>query len=115
MTVRFYFDEHVPRPIVSALRRLDVDVLTVFEDDHAGDADEVLLERAAETGRVVFTMDTDFLRLANDHAAAGNEFAGVVFARQTRVTIGQCVADLHVIAECAADADLSSRVTLLPL
>lgn len=65
MTVRFYMDEHVPWPITKGLRDRGMDVLTVQEDDHETADDVVVLDRATELGRVLFTWDKDFCSIAS--------------------------------------------------
>ena len=46
---------------------------------------------------------------------AGEFFAGVVYAHQLNVTIGQCVNDLEIIAKAGNPDDLANRVEYLPL
>ena len=70
--IRLYVDEHVPRAVVQGLRRRGVDVLTVPEAGRLGASDEEHLAFARGEGRVVFTQDGDFLRLA----AAGSPMPG---------------------------------------
>lgn len=74
-----------------------------------------MLDRATILGRVVFTQDEDFLREAHRRQAAGEDFAGVVYAHQLNVTIGQCVADLDLIAKAYEPEDMANRVEYLPL
>jgi predicted nuclease of predicted toxin-antitoxin system len=74
--VAFYMDEHVPKAVTEGLRRRGVDVLTAQEASMLHALDEQHLQLAADLGRVVFTQDTDFLRLH----AAGVPHAGIVYA-----------------------------------
>ena len=90
--IRFYADEHVARAIPDGLRLRQVDVLTVQEAGLAGAGDEVHLAFALRQGRVIFTQDGDFLRLA----AKGLPHAGIVFAPQ-RTPAGQIVRGLMLI------------------
>lgn len=108
-------DVHAPLAITEALRRRGVDVLTAQEDDAHRCEDARLLDRATELGRVLFTQDADFLREAARRQRAGQSFAGIVYAHQMRVTIGQCVRDLELIAACFDPSDLFNRVEHLPL
>ena len=48
MSVRLYFDVHVPVAVADALRLRDVDVLTAQEDGAAELEDPLLLDRATE-------------------------------------------------------------------
>ena len=77
--------------------------------------DPVLLDRAIALGRVVFTQDEDFLREAHRRQETGEAFAGVVYAHQLNVTIGQYVSDLELIAKVYEPEDLANRVEYLPL
>jgi hypothetical protein len=115
MSLKLYMDEHVPSAITTGLRRRGVDVLTVQEDGRESEDDPVLLDRASELGRVMFTRDIDFLEEATRRQRSGETFAGVTYAHQLRVRIGQCVKDLEILAgACEAD-ELASRVQHLPL
>jgi predicted nuclease of predicted toxin-antitoxin system len=58
-------DEHIHRAITIGLRLRGIDVLTVQEDGRAGVSDPLVLDRATELNRVLFTQDDDFLIEAN--------------------------------------------------
>ena len=55
-------DVHVRRAVTGALRLRSIDVLTAQEDGSAELADDVLLKRATELGRVLVSQDEDLLR-----------------------------------------------------
>jgi hypothetical protein len=74
-----------------------------------------LLDRAAEAGHVLFTHDDDLLAEATARQRSGVAFSGVVYAHQLNVTIGQCVADLELIAGASERAEWSGGVMYLPL
>jgi hypothetical protein len=84
-------DVHVPAVITRTLMTRGVNVLTAQADGGA---------RLAE---------------ATSRQRAGIQFAGVVYAHQLRVTIGQCVQDLEMIGKCCDLADMADRVEHLPL
>jgi predicted nuclease of predicted toxin-antitoxin system len=115
MPVAFYVDEHVPSAVTRGLRRRGVDVLRVQDDAHANTDDELILDRAAALGRVVFTQDQDFLAIAQFRQVNGVPFAGVVFAHQDGPTVGQCVDDLETIAIASDLTEWENRVEYLPL
>ena len=71
-------DEHVPKAVTEGLRRRGVDVITVQELGLQAAEDALHLEGAAQDGRVVFTQDTDFLRLR----ASGLPHRDIVYAHQ---------------------------------
>lgn len=114
MPVALYADVHIPRGIISGLRRLGVDVLTAQEDGAATLSDSELLDRATALGRALFTFDDDLLQEANARQATGVEFAGVIFAHPLKVSIGECVNGLHLIADAADPEDVRNLVTYLP-
>jgi hypothetical protein len=108
-------DVHVPAAITVGLRRREVDVLTAQTDDAGRLPDDVLLERATALRRVLFTQDEDLLAEAERRQRAGWPFAGVAYAHQLRVTIGQCVNDLELMAKVYEPGDMADRVEYLPL
>ena len=66
-------------------------------------------------GRVLFSQDDDLLAEAELRQREGRAFAGVIYAHQLAITIGQCVRDLELIAKVAEPDDLRTRVEYLPL
>jgi predicted nuclease of predicted toxin-antitoxin system len=115
LSIALYLDEHVPLAVAHGLRLRGVDVLTVQDDDRRGIADHLLLDRATELGRALFSQDEDLLAEAKRRQMVGIPFSGVIYAHQLRVTIGNCVTELHLIAETMEPYDLASRVEYLPL
>jgi hypothetical protein len=59
--------------------------------------------------------DRDFLREGVERQRTGRFFAGIIYAHQIEVTIGQCLHDLDVIAKAGEPEDVENRVTYLPL
>jgi len=108
-------DVHVPAAITVGLRRREVDVLTAQTDNAGRFPDDVLLERATALGRVLVTQDEDLLAVAEQRQRGGNPFAGVVYAHQLSITIGQCVNDLELMAKVYEPSDIADRVEYLPL
>lgn len=115
MGLQLYVDEHVPAAVTAALSMAGVDVLSAQQDGHVGKSDAAVLARACELERVVVTQNEDFLRHAHAWQKAGRPFTGVVYAHQLRITIGQFVADLHLMGALAEPAELAQRVQYLPL
>ncbi len=114
MSLAIYMDEHVHLAITVALQFRDVDVLTVQTDGRTGTSDPILLDRATELGRVIFTQDDDFLAIANSRQQEGVNFSGVIYAHQQYVTVGECVRDLEIIAKASEPEDLINQVQYLP-
>ena len=115
MSLRFYLDVHIPKPIAVGLRLRAVDILTAQDDDRTQEDDESLLDRAMELQRVVFSFDADMLRIAARRQTDGVRFSGLVFAHPTQVSIGDCVRDLEIIAKAGEPTDMLNEVVYLPL
>jgi hypothetical protein len=74
---RLFADEHVPFPVVEALRRISHDVVTVADAGKAGQAltDKAVLQQATVDQRAVVTLNRKhFVRL---HRADSNH-AGII-------------------------------------
>ena len=113
--IAFYLDAHIPRAIALGLRMRGIDVLTAQEDGAAMFSDAELLDRATTLGRVLFTFDDDLLAEAAKRQRLGQLFSGVVYAHPLRVTIGQCIHDLELVAKAGEPEDLRNQVLFLPL
>lgn len=61
--IRFHLDENISQAIANGLRRRGIDVTTTPEESLIGKSDEEQLAFAVSQKRVIFTQDTDFLRL----------------------------------------------------
>lgn len=115
MSVKLYMDVNVRRVIAFSLRLRGVDVLTAQEDGAQRLPDPELLDRATELDRVLFTHDRDLLREARQRQKDGRHFAGVVYAHQLRISIGQCINDLELFAKVNEPEDFIGLVEYLPL
>ena len=115
MSLRLYFDHHVPRAIAVGVRQQGIDVLTTDADGTADRDDDFLLQRATDLGRVFFTQDSDFLVLAGAWQQARREFTGMVYAHQLRITIGGAIHDLALIALLMNPDEMRNRVEFLPV
>jgi hypothetical protein len=108
-------DVHIPAAITAGLRLRDIDVLTSQEDGTREVDDVSLLRRATGLGRLLFSQDQDLLEIAREWQRTGQAFVGLVFSTQQGVSIGQCVVDLELLAQCYTEAEIASRVIFLPL
>ena len=90
-----YMDHHVPRAITDGLRIRGIGVITAYEDSAGDMADTVLLDRASELGRVLFTQDDDLLAEATKRQKEGVTFGGVIYSHQLRISIGACIKDVR--------------------
>ncbi|MBC7825619.1 MAG: DUF5615 family PIN-like protein [Candidatus Parcubacteria bacterium] len=108
-------DDNVPRQITVGLRLREVDVLCIQEDGRKGIPDPLVLDRANELQRVLFTRDDDFLAIVKQLQQKESSFSGVIYAPQQLVSIGDCVRDLELIAKTCDLEDFTSHVQYLPL
>lgn len=115
MSVAFYMDHHVDAAITEGLRRRRIDVLTAYEDGAAQLEDADLLARATQLGRVLFSQDVDLLIIADRWLQINREFAGLVYAHQLGITIGQAIRDLSLIAQALDPEDMRNHIEFLPL
>ncbi|HEX8652009.1 MAG TPA: DUF5615 family PIN-like protein [Pyrinomonadaceae bacterium] len=89
MSIKLYMDVHVRRAVTAGLRLRGVDILTAQEDDAGEFDDSRLLDRATQLGRILFTQDDDLLREAAGRQETEERFAGVIYAHQLNITVGQ--------------------------
>ncbi|MCI0358522.1 MAG: DUF5615 family PIN-like protein [Planctomycetaceae bacterium] len=115
MSLPLYLDHHIHSAIRDGLRARGIDVLTTVEDGSTTWDDELILQRATQLGRIVYTQDVDFLRIAHEWADAGREFAGAVYGHQLQITIGQAISDVELIAAIMTADEMRNRVEYLPL
>ena len=108
-------DVHVPYAVTIALRLNGVDVLTAQEDNSRELEDASLLDRATALGRILFTRDDDLLREGALRQKRGESFAGIIYAHQLDVSIGQCVIDLELVAKASDSDEWIGRIEYLPL
>jgi len=106
--IRFYMDEHVPLAVTEGLRRRGVDVVTVQETGLLSATDREHIESAVQQGRVLFTQDTDFLRLHDE----GILHAGIVYAAQ-RMPVGRILRGLMLIHDVLTPQEMEGHVEFL--
>jgi len=115
MALALYLDHHVPRAITAGLRTRQIDVLTAYEDGMHDATDDILLNRASQLQRLLFSQDDDLIKEATRLQQEGVTFYGVVYAHQLRIPIGACIRDLELIATAGTAEDIANKVLYLPL
>lgn len=115
MSIPLYMDVHVRRALTDALRLRSVDLLTAQEDGTAEYTDVQLLDCTAVLRRALFTHDQDFLREGAARLRRSQFFAGILYAHQVEMTIGQCLESLEMIAKAGEPDDVANRIIYLPL
>jgi hypothetical protein len=62
-----------------------------------------------------FTQDDDLLTKATQRQRQAQTFSGVIYAHQLRVTIGDCVRDLELIALVGEPEEMTGQTLFVPL
>lgn len=115
--IRFAADEDFNNDVVRALRRAlpEVNIVGVREGGRGGQSDPEVLAWAAEEARVLLTHDvTTMTRHALERVARGEPMPGVIAVHQ-RLSIGDVLDDLLLVASCSLETDWVDRVGFLPL
>lgn len=108
-----FADQHVHAATVMGLRRRGMDVVTARERGQCGVDDETLLANATAEGRVLFTYDTDFLRIHVEWLQAGKNHAGIVFWHGNQMPIGEAIRRIMDYARQTEPADAANVVKFL--
>ena len=90
-------------------------MITALEDGASEFDDETLLERATVLRCVLFSQDSDLLEIAHRWLEVGHEFAGLIYAHQLRISVGQAVGDLELLAHALDSEEMTNRIVFLPL
>lgn len=108
-------DVHVPAAVTHGLLLRNVDVLTAQLDGTTKLDDSDLLDRARQLNRVLITQDEDLLGEVARRQREGIPFAGLIYAHQLSITIGQFINELELLASAGELEDFDGRVEFLPL
>lgn len=115
--LRFLVDEDFDNDIVrGVLRRLpDLDMVRAQDVDLSGKHDTLVLEWAAQEGRVLLTHDVSTMKAyAYARVAEGLPIPGV-FAVSQSLAIGQAIEAIILVAECSLENEWVGHVRHLPL
>ncbi|WP_414549633.1 DUF5615 family PIN-like protein [Anabaena sp. CCY 0017] len=85
--IKFHLDENVSNAIANGLRKREIDVTTTSEQGLISVSDQVQLEFSFSQRRVIFTQDTDFLRLDQSNT---NHLGIVYCPQQTNIYWTNC-------------------------
>ncbi len=107
--IKFHLDENITLAIANGLRRRSIDVTTTPEQGMIGQSDEQQLEFASSQNRVIFTQDTDFLKLHH----AGFSHAGIVYCPQKSKSIRETLQGLILIWEVIQAEEMDNHLEFL--
>ena len=109
MALSLLCDEHIPTPVIKGLRRRGVDVATVESFGLRGFADELILDAAIQQRRVVYTKDTDFLRLH----AFGIHHSVILYHHTQEYSVGEAIRRVWLDCEVLSMEEMRNRVEFL--
>ena len=115
--LRLLTDEDVHGDIVNGLRRRQpaLDLVRVQDVGLRRTPDSIILEWAAQQGRVIVSVDKKTLAVdAWDRVARGLPMPGVAILR-ILLSIGQAINELELIAVAANADDFRDQVIYLPM
>jgi Domain of unknown function (DUF5615) len=115
--IRFLADEDFDGRIVRGLflRKSDLDLVRVPDVGLLGASDEKLLEWATDNNRIVLTHDNRTMpRHVRDIINAGLSIPGVIIVDDL-ASMGVCINDLLVIAECSEPEEWRDVVFYVPI
>lgn len=86
--ISLYADEDIPLPLVKALRRQGINVLTTPEAMMLGKTDEEQLQYASSRDLTLFTHNTkDFVLLHHKFQQEGKEHSGIIVSKKEPLRI----------------------------
>ena len=92
-------DENVHPEVISFLRGLELDIVSIAEQGNFGLSDNEVLKQATDSDRVVLTHDSDFGGLA----LMGAKFIGVIYLRPGHIRANFTIETLEAIQNRAPD------------
>lgn len=115
--IRLLADENLDNTIIRGLlrRNPDIDIVRVQDINLSGEDDPIVLEWAANQGRILLTHDVATItRYAYERLAKNLAMPGVIEIH-TDAAIGRVIEDLFMILECGTPEDLDGQIYYLPL
>lgn len=111
--LRIYTNESVHVAVAVGLRQRGVDAWSARDAGNLGLSDKEQLDYASRQRAVIFTHDDDFLRLAHDWTQRGREHWGIIYVREQKLSIGECVRRLMDYTLIFQAEDMKNRVEFL--
>ena len=115
--LRLLADENFNNQIVRGIlrRRPEIDIVRVQDVDLSETDDRVILEWAAQQGRILLAHDVETMtRYAYERVQAGLEMPGV-FEIRRNVSVGLAIEEIILITEGSFEGEWEGQVQYLPL
>lgn len=106
--IRIYVDESADVAIASGLRRHGIDAFSARDLNKLGLSDEEQLELARKEEAVIFTQDTDFLRLA-----VNKEHFGIIFSQKGKLSVGEIIRKIEFLASLLSKEGMKNHVEFI--
>lgn len=108
--MKFLADEHIESSIVTGLKLLGIDAISVNEAGIRESDDEEILNFAKDDYRVIITRDSDFVKLHKK----GVEHSGIVFVPKF-LKIGKLIAEIEKVSMILDSEHIRNTVIFIPL
>src|SRR3990172_6916898 len=112
----FLADENFDHRILDGLllRKAGLDVVSVQDAGMHGRKDPVVLDWAAQQGRIILTHDVSTLTAyAYERVRSGKRMPGVFEVTQ-KAAIGTIIEDILLIDECSQEGEWENKICYLP-
>jgi hypothetical protein len=114
--MKFLADENFDNTIVRGLlrRKPDIDIVRVQDVGLSGEDDPIVLEWAAQEGRILLTHDVATITLyAYERVAEYKPMPGVVEV-SSNAPIGRVIKDILLLLACSLEGELEGQIQYLP-
>jgi hypothetical protein len=109
MPLSLLCDEHVRFDLIYGLRIQGIGVVSVQDLDLRGRPDPEILAAARQSGRIVYTSDTDFVRLSD----SGMAHLGVLFHHSRKYSPGAAINVVSLACQVLSPEEMVNRVEFL--
>jgi len=107
--IRIHLDENVDPDVGRALRRHSIDVTTTQEVGLRTQNDTTQLEFIRAEGRVIVTLDADFLRIAS----TTDDHPGIIYCNKIGHSVGEIIRGIILIYEVLTPDEILGKVEYL--
>jgi predicted nuclease of predicted toxin-antitoxin system len=94
--------------VAEGLKRRGIAAFSAKELGKLGMTDEEQLEIAIRKRAVIFTHDTDFIKIAMNR-----NHCGIVYVHQQKMSTGDCIRKLKVLAETTSPKEMHNKLVFL--
>ena len=109
MPLSLLCDEHVRFDVINGLRLQGIDVVSVQDLGLRGRPDPEVLSAAQQVGRIVYTSDTDFVRLSD----SGVPHLGILFQPMRKYSPSGAINVVSLACQVLSPEEMANRVEFL--